>query len=150
MAQNKFALSDENERWLKGLWDEIWEKVDAHTRDNFSGRSYHTEKRKLTSEEWDRLKGLILDHELPCMPDSGTWGFGFSLNVFGHSDSPNVKPDLLVSVTGNHLPFLNHPSHKDWDRIWATFEPFTHSPRNRELLMLYGFGEPGDRLDYEY
>ncbi|MBI5655112.1 hypothetical protein HZC53_05695 [Candidatus Uhrbacteria bacterium] len=151
----KFELSPKDLAWLEKLSAEIWEEHESEMRANLSGHTwrqkYRTEKRPLTRQEFKRLERLIRTHELPCLPGSGTFGFGFSLTVCGHSASPGVKPDALICVTGAQLPAALFPSaNNDRGLVWSTFEPFTHSPRNRELLKLYGFEEPRERSHYEY
>lgn len=147
-------LSTEDQGWLKRLSTEIWQEHEDRMRANLSGHTWtqksYTEKRKLTVDEWERVKRLIRAHELPCLPDGGTFGFGFSLTVCAHS-IPGVKPETLVRITGEHLPGMENSGHRaNWGQIWETFEPFTHSPRNRELLAFYGFEEPRNREHYEY
>ncbi len=147
------ALSDKDTAWLKKLADGIWEEHTSTQHANLSGHSweskYHTEKRRLKPAEWERLRKLIRKHELPCLPGPGTFGFGFSLTVCGHSDSPSAKPDVLIRVTGQHLPSVP-AGQQHWGEIWDAFEPFTHAPRNRELLAFYGFEAPRERGHYEY
>lgn len=147
------ALSTKNLAWLKKLAAEIWEEHTDVNYANLSGRKFETkrysEKRRLAPDEWTKLQQLIRRHELPCLPGGGTFGFGFSLTVCGHSPLPEAKPDTLIVVTGQHLPDIL-PGHQHWGEIWAAFEPFTHSPRNRELLEFYGFEAPRERGYYEY
>ena len=143
----KDVLSPEEQAWVKQLSGEIWQLNESPG--NVHGDNYRTEKRKLTKEEWKRLKKLIYAHELPCLPGGGTFGFGFSLTVCSHSPAPQVKPEPLITITGKHLPKVQ-PGHENWDQIWATFSPFTHAPRNIELLAFYGMEAPRERVHYEY
>jgi len=148
----KHELSPRKLAWLKRLSDEIWQEHESEFRANLSGHvtrgNYRTEKRKLTNDEFKRLKKLIRAHELPCLPGGGTFGFGFSLTVCAHS-VPGIEPDVLIRITGAHLPGIE-AGQNNWGKIWDAFEPFTHSPRNRELLDFYGFEAPRERGYYEY
>jgi hypothetical protein len=147
------VLSPKDLAWLKKLDAEIWQVHDSTVRANLSGhlmrKSYRTENRKLIRQEFKRLERLIRTHELPCLPGSGVFGFGFSLTVCSHSESPGVKPEALIVLTGKHLPSCLF-GEADWNTTWAAFLPFTHSPRNRELLAFYGFDPPREREYYEY
>ena len=147
------ALSPEDLSWLKRLNVSIWEIHESEARANLSGHisygTFSTEKRQLTDEEFKRLKKLIRKHELPCLPGSGTFGFGFSLTVYNHSPDCRIKPEPVIMITGKHLRQIK-PGAKHWGKIWATFEPFTHSPRNREILMWYGLPQPLSRKELEY
>lgn len=150
-----YDLSTQDLSWLKQLSDEIWQANESESRANLSGHTwkerYYTEKRVMTEDEWKRLKELILAHELPCTPGGGVFGFGFSLTVFSHPSFPGIMPEIAICVTGNHLPHIENPGHgENWGKIWETFEPFTHSARNRELLGYYGFEPPRERSYYEY
>ncbi|MFA4954764.1 MAG: hypothetical protein WC641_05620 [Patescibacteria group bacterium] len=148
MTQPKsHVLSPEDAVWLERLESEIWKKHidDPH---NPSETTWYDETRKLTPEEFERLKMLILEYELPCEPGGGTFGFGFSLYVFNHPPSSGMKPQGLIRITGGHLEI--EPGHKNWGKIWDTFEPFTHSARNKELLAAYGMEAPRGRKHYEY
>lgn len=146
-------LSPKDLAWLEKLGAAIWQTHESAVRANLSGHlmrnDYRTEKRSLTRQEFRRLTRLIRAHELPCLPGSGTFGFGFSLTVCGHSASPGVKPDALITITGKHLPAALSGGN-GWDGIWSAFEPFTHSPRNCEILAFYGFDPPRERGYYEY
>jgi hypothetical protein len=148
----KHELSTDELAWIRRLSDEIWDEHEDEIRANLSGhvtrRKYRTEKRKLADGEFKRLKKLIRAHELPCLPGGGTFGFGFSLTVCAHS-VPGIEPDALIRITGEHLPGIE-AGQQNWSKIWDTFEPFTHSPRNRELLAFYGLEAPRERGYYEY
>lgn len=150
----KHDLSPKDIAWLKKLSAEIWQEHLAFERANLTGhvrcKRWLTEKRNLTRQEYKRLERLIRAHELPCLPGGGTFGFGFSLTVCGHSASPGVKPDAIIAITGKQLPAVLFGSSPSNDEIWAAFEPFTHSPRNREILSHYGFEPPRERGYYEY
>lgn len=150
----KHELSPKDLAWLNKISAEIWQEHESFERANLTGhlsrKRWRTEKRSMTRQEFKRLERLIRAHELPCLPGGGTFGFGFSLTVCEHSASPGVKPDVIIVITGKQLPAALFGASPSNDEIWAAFELFTHSPRNREILKLYGFDKPRERAYYDY
>jgi hypothetical protein len=89
-------LSKQDIAWLKKLESEIWIK---HKGSWPHYRPWSEEKRKLTHDEWEKIKNLIDTHRLPLIMHNS--GFGFSVGIAIHGTDPC---EYLIFIDSCHLP----------------------------------------------
>ena len=132
-------------KWLRTLGKKIWQNL----TDPVSGKEWSRSTRQLTSAELRRIKRVIVRHGLPC--EMYCDGFGPGMSIYTHPAYPGLEPEGLLNIMHDHLPHLpDNRGGKAWRRAWDILSPLTHSPRNHELLSLYGFKAPQEYGDYIY
>ncbi len=141
-------LSESDGAWLAELDERCNETVEARGIKIESPRDV-----VLTAEEWHRVRQLVFDHELPCLPWT-QWGFQHAIAVYDHAPVPGVSNEHLLSLHAQHLP-----DYRAWRaeapqtagaRAWEEFSALTHSDRNVEVVRFYGLPEPQARDRYTY
>ncbi len=131
-------LSEEAKTWLTELRQQIWKRV----RDPGSGRYWSRNERSLTENEWERLKTLIHDLELPCELHSGQ--FHPYLHLYWNTDVPQITPEVIIWIEGPQLPCSTDKIeyHKRYDLELQELTDIACTPRNREILEWYGLELP--------
>ena len=141
-------LADEDREWLVELNEQIWRDSD---QDRF-GRVHSFEERELTRKEWTRVKRLVRAHALPCEMHSGPYG-GLWIRIFAPPAAPGAPAEYILAVGQENIPGFKkigggyvkrHPA------AWRALSPLTHSPRNQELLELFGLEQSRASSYYEY
>lgn len=110
----------------------------------------YTERRNLTTGEWEEIKTLVEKFSFPCNLYGAAYGFVFIVN--DHGPMQGMRTDVLLAVENGEFPF---PScEKGFEGQLDTLEalkPITHRPRNVEVLDWYGFAPLHSRLEtYTY
>lgn len=140
------AIPDAEATWIAELRASIWEEM----FDRAQCRTWHNACRLLTNEEKRRLFSLIKRHNLPCVIDCGSFGFGLSLTVYNHAIIPGVQPERLICITDQHIvpPTVRGDEAK---RMRAKlFSHFAYTEENRRMLAYYGFPPPSTIEQCEY
>lgn len=139
------------------MWKEEWQS------DRFRSGYVMTERpRRLTDEEWGRVRRIIEDQHLPVKMVNTRYGFGVGMVIYEPEREwiyPGVedesRPPTLTMVSQSHLPTSESTSDCDDRRIrfddgWRCFEPLTHADGNLEVLRRCQIEPPGRKIDYEY
>lgn len=108
--------------------------------------------RHLTAEEWEQVKSLVAEHDLPCTLESTGFGFTFALRVFAHTEAlPEARPELetLLVIEREQFPFP-HETGADVCKALRDAFSFVRRPRNIEVLTFYRQRVPTNIHDYTY
>ncbi len=141
-------LAEKSQKWLQLLDQEIWNLTSASG--NEPGSAF--ERRPLSAKEWSRVLALIKESELPCELYSDVYG-RLGIRVFAHPVVLGVPAERICFISQDHLPGFSNKFvgyDKRHPAAWKIFSPLTHSPRNMELLTLYGLEPSREEMYYEY
>ena len=133
------VLDDIVRERLALIQGDIWDERD--------GRSCHgptrwsVEKRKLTTDEWEFIRGAA--PAFVVEPTNACMGFNFGLNIYATPVAPGAPPEHVLSITGAHFGTRFAES-------WAKMSPLSHNPSNEARLKLYGFETLRERDYYDY
>lgn len=134
---------DEVRAWLSWLDDKLWtvrEEAFGSQR-----RKFATRRRKLTEDEWKRVKkiaGAFVIEPVNC-------SMGFNFGIFIH-DAPTyigMPPERLILIEGGHLPEGMDDS---FDGSWKEMSPLSHNPANEARLKLFGLPPLQTKGHYDY
>lgn len=141
---SRARLSADDITWLTTVDWNIWNR----SRDRF-GMTHAFPKREeaLRTEDLARVLALVTTCQLPCVLGSGPYG-GLSMAVYGHCESPGVRPDRLIVLDAVHVGLSG--AHVDWNENFEWFEKYTHTSRNYDLCAFYKLPLPKERRHYEY
>jgi hypothetical protein len=156
------TLRERDIEWLRELDGELWE--DKWMTDRYRGGRYvKTElPRRLTDEEWRRVKSIVERQRLPVTMSNTRFGFGVGLVIFEPEREwiyPGVeeesRPPALTMISQSHLPksessFDGADKRCLFEDGWRCFEPLTHAQDNFEVLRRCRLKEPGTKGDYAY
>ena len=117
-------------RWLADLNTLIWEPF-VH-EDRFGRHECQKEKRKLSEEEWGKIKEVIASGNV-ILTLGDAWGFVLYLSIWTYPASDVEEESvLLLTISNNHLEGvrsgLNTPTEDEG--MWGVVRPFTHSDAN--------------------
>lgn len=145
------ALDSELSRWLAQLDADIWKPVTYG--DKLGSREGREEKRKLSKEEWRKVKKVIASKNvILTLHDYG----GFVLYVSLWDYPTSIFEDsavLLLTISDHHLEGvssgLNAPTEKEG--LWGIVKPFTHSRANKAAVKAFlPDHEIKERSAYDY
>jgi hypothetical protein len=155
------TIDERDIEWIRGLDKELWE--DKWMSDRFrSGYVKNELPRRLTDEEWTRVKEIVARQHLPVTMSNTRFGFGVGLVIFEREREwiyPGVeeesRPPALTMISQSHLPTSESTSDCADKRClfedgWRCFEPLTHAQDNFEILRRCQLKEPGSKGDYAY
>jgi hypothetical protein len=134
---------------LPALHESIWQTHRSHPGARFQ-RSWRSESRRLTVEEWDALKAFLPESGFFTQIHNACMGFGCGMSVFSPSIYPGTDPEFLLTVTKDHLPIPEGKDGTRFDDGWEAFTPFTHTPENVGILEFHEMEAPRSKSDYEY
>jgi hypothetical protein len=129
-------LSKQDIAWFEKLEGEIWIRREG---------SWPQEKRKLTGDEWEKIKDLIDTHRLPLVMHNS--GFGFSIGISIHGTDPCKQ---LIFIDSHHLPQFDRKKYRAFEYGWKIFSPMTHDNRNREILRSFKIEKSMKKDHYDY
>lgn len=142
----KWPLGQEDRQWLAELQKEVWK----HHEDPKSRIRWGEAKRELTEPEITRVWQIVERHGLPCVMSSMNFGFGVGLVIYDHSPVPEVKPEPIISVSGDHRPGGKTRQGPTFSDDFDYFSRFTHNDGNKQVLAFYGFEAPQSKSYYDY
>lgn len=160
MAAGKTILERDLE-WLRKLDAELWKEEWMSGRFR-SGYVRVELPRRLSDDEWARVRKIVDDHRLPVTVVNTRFGFGVGMVIYEPEREwiyPGVeeesKPGVLTMISQSHLPESESTSDCSDRRIkfedgWRCFEPLTHSRPNLEVLRRCHLREPGPMGHYVY
>lgn len=140
--------------YLTNLCKELW-RTTAPSRGFPNGMA--VEARRLTEEEWVKVKDILDRGIYIYQMSNACMGFGCGMSV-GEMHSalyPGLPEEVTwhLFITNDHLPASETtrrnqvPSFKDG---WRVFSPYTHSDSNRKSLEAYKLEPPQAESHYEY
>ena len=110
--------------------------------------------RRLTFEEWGRIKHLIREHNLICIPRNACMGFGCAITIYEESEPICVgvppMPRRLIDITRSHVPSVVDYPGPTFDEAWAEFSPFTHTDENKRRAKWERLPRIREKTHYEY
>ena len=141
--------------WLKELSKELWPpqepSLDAYGRPIPSFKLEAS--RRLTQDEWVRLKKTIVEHKLIVeMVITNMFG-GVGVALYAHPSYPGLPAEPLLLITQDHLPGEKEPEPTEGlclREAWETFSVFTHTEQNQSYLKQYGLELPRSAGHYDY
>jgi hypothetical protein len=159
------TVHDLDLEWLRELDRELWEEKWTYRRTGrYAERVLvkNETSRRLTDDEWSRVKRIVGDYRLPVTMASTRFGFGVGMVIYGPEREwlyPGVeeesRPEAVTMISQSHLPrsestFDGEDKRIKFDDGWRCFEPLTHAERNLEILGRCRIKAPGRKIDYEY
>ncbi len=143
----KLPLDAQDRDWFAVLRNEVWK---TH-RDSRSGIRWGEALRELTETEIEKIWRLVELHGLPCVMINTAFGFDVGVVVYDHAPVPEIKPEALIAISGDHLPGgKSAPNGRKFGENFDYFSRFTHTDDNRQILDFYGFEEPKSKGHYDY
>lgn len=135
--------------YLKDLNEDIWEQIHyshSATEQKPRRRLYHT--------EWETILEAAQTHKLACVISNDNFGFSFCVSFFESPLAPGSPVDkAILVVTWQHVP-KSIAELKAYDSVFSTYWKFFvdafKTPRNEELLELYGLPEVKHSSYYKY
>lgn len=136
--------------WLESLRKRFWHQsapdCTGQTRmlSNFNKR--------LTSEEWRKLKELIRAHGLP-VTISGGWRGEIYLIIYDHSDAPGLPAKQVLALEQCHIPEIGDLGPTGGlcqGKAYRVMTRLTNTRENLSRLELYGIEKPRERSCYDY
>ncbi len=139
--------SEEDLHWLKSLQDQVSERI--LMRDRF--HNFHTRQlvRKLTMDEFERLRELA--PQFMIVPSTAEYGFNFGITLCIEPQPiyPGVEPTIesVFFISGEYLP---DEIGQRFENAWEVLSLLSHNNVNREKLARNSIEKPRDKSHYDY
>ena len=145
------ALDPELSRWLTQLDAGIWKPVTYS--DKFGLREGREEKRKLSKEEWRKVKKVIASKNvILTLHDGGGLVLYASLWEYPASIFED-NTVLLLTISNHHLEGVSSGLNARTEKggLWGIVKPFTHSRANKSAVKAFLPGhEIKERSAHDY
>jgi hypothetical protein len=158
MAEEQRVLDDDWRGWLRQLERAIRGHKRQITRTGkvvYAGSDSpaFADGRKLSFEEWGRVRALIREHDLIVVPRNACMGFGCAITLYEESVPiyPTIPPmpKKLIDITQEHLPGLPDEG-RTFHAAWEEFAPFIETDRNKARAKQEGLGVIREKHHYDY
>lgn len=140
-------MTEATQAFFQQLQDQLWK---SHAPAGPRAVGYNEVVRKLTDEEWDRVKAVIVEENILCQMGNADFGFNLAMYLFKCPLYPGPSPEWVLKVAAQHLPWWGQEKDSHWNRSWEEFKQFTHSDKNTKILKFFGMEAPQPKTHYEY
>lgn len=157
-----FAFRVEPESYSLDDLRSLHVEINDYRRDAPGSYGVWSEKRKLTSSEWRKIKKAIKEHDLLCRMVTSSFGFQLGMDLLLPSTYPGVPVEGVIAIPQDALPVRILPDDKHqqgdkewdprtrWDKAWDVFGALCFTDRNVERVQFSGLKMPRRKGDYEY
>ncbi|MDO8492646.1 MAG: hypothetical protein Q7S34_03345 [bacterium] len=128
---------------LKKINSEIGKLCTGKAYANMSGTeheiSYNQVIRSLTKNEWEEIKKLIKEFDLPCLLQSTA--YSFALAIHEHHDLQVELPRCVLWIEYSQLPISRDAKNElvSQESVIEQLVEIVYTPRNKEVIAWYGF-----------
>lgn len=144
-------LSTTNRKWLRSLTSKLFRELEP---DRFGRTQLWPREVILSARHVKHIRDLVTKHSLVCVLDGGLFG-DIGITIFEPPEVPGVALSFLCSIREDHIAGLKDDRSRGngsvGTEVWKFFhDGFVDTPRNLELLELYGLPKPGAIDSYDY